>query len=407
MSRARILLVKPVLPYPPDQGTKVVSMGLIEALGVSHDVTVLARLLGREEEKNVRELEKRCARVVTVLPANRTSFAARVGYKLVYAARSATPGGRSLTSQYDCPGATIRAARALARDGFDLYIVEYWQMFPLLDVFPRERTVLLTHDIDALVHRGRASIERDIVTRVRAATTWRREANEEKRAYQRAGRVWTLTRRDADGVRTIAGRDADVLPLGLAPDSFVEDPAPRTSHEVLIVGAMHSAFNRDAIDHFVRDIYPELASLADLRFTVVGGPLPLEVEEFARQPGVEVPGHAPNLRPYLERATCLVVPLRFAGGIRIRILHAMAAGLPVVCSPVAVDGMGFEPGRHVLVATTPHEYRRHVERLLVDKAFAQGLARAAREHVWRAHGPDARGPGLRALVDRALAERPF
>jgi glycosyltransferase involved in cell wall biosynthesis len=99
-----------------------------------------------------------------------------------------------------------------------------------------------------------------------------------------------------------------------------------------------------------------------------------------------------------------VVPLRFAGGIRIRILYAMAAGLPVVCSPVAVEGMGFEAGRHVLVAETPAEYRRHVERLLGDRAFALGIARAARERVWEAHGPETRGAGLRAFVGRAMGE---
>jgi glycosyltransferase involved in cell wall biosynthesis len=381
------------------------SMGLIDALSAAHDVTVLARLLGRDEDVQVRALEKRCARVVAVLAANRTSVWARAIYRLAYSARSVVTG-RSLKSLYDCPGVTVRAARTLARESFDLIIVEYWQMYPLLDVFPRERTVLLTHDIDALVHPARARIERDVLTQVRAATTWRVEAREEKRAYERAGRVWALTARDADTVRAIAGRDADVLPLGLAEETFVDEPVARTSRAVLLLGAMHSSFNRDAINHFVRDIHPALASLPGVRFTIVGGSLPPEVAAFANVPGVDVTGHAPDIKPYLERAACMVVPLRFAGGIRIRILHAMAAGLPVVCSPVAVEGMGFEAGRHVLVAGTPSEYRAHVQRLFDDPAFALDLAREARERVWRSHGPHARGPGLRAFVEQAMGERP-
>jgi glycosyltransferase involved in cell wall biosynthesis len=180
----------------------------------------------------------------------------------------------------------------------------------------------------------------------------------------------------------------------------------RTSRAVLLLGAMHSSFNRDAINHFVRDIHPALASLPGVRFTIVGGSLPPEVAAFANAPGVDVTGHARDIKPYLERAACMVVPLRFAGGIRIRILHAMAAGLPVVCSPVAVEGMGFEAGRHVLVAGTPSEYRAHVQRLFDDPAFALDLAREARERVWRAHGPHARGPGLRSFVERAMGERP-
>jgi hypothetical protein len=155
----------------------------------------------------------------------------------------------------------------------------------------------------------------------------------------------------------MTGKHADVLPFGLAEDAFVDPATLRPSREVLLVGAMQSAFNRDAIHHFVRDIHPALASIAGVRFTVVGGALPPEVAAFARQPGVEIAGHASDLRPFLARASCLLVPLRFAGGIRIRILYAMAAGLPVVSSPAAIEGMGFEAGREVLVASAPAECR--------------------------------------------------
>ncbi len=402
MTRRRILLVKPVLPFPPDQGTKVVSMGLIDAVAPAHDVTVLARLLARDEAHYVHELEKRVARVVAVIPANRTSTVARVAYKFGYVARACV-AGRSLKSAYDCPGVTVRAAQELAREPFDLVIVEYWQMYPLLDVFPRERTVLLTHDIDARVSRDRARIEGGIASRVRAMTASRLEAKEEKRAYQRAGRVWTLTQEDADGVAAIAHRSADVLPFGLPESAFASALAPRTSREVLLLGAMTSAFNRDATVHFVRDVYPSLKTLPNIRFTVVGGDLPIEIASFADESGVDIAGHAADIAPYLARAACLVVPLRFAGGIRIRILYAMAAGLPVVCSPVAVAGRDLEADRHVLVARTPEEYRNHVARLTSDPSFGEGIARAARERVRGAYGPTAGREGLRRFVEEAMS----
>jgi glycosyltransferase involved in cell wall biosynthesis len=216
--------------------------------------------------------------------------------------------------------------------------------------------------------------------------------------------VWALTRADARAVEDIAGRRAEVLPLGLPADAFVDEVTPRTSGEVLLVGAMDSTFNRDAAVHFVRDIYPALASISSVRFTVIGGALPSDIADFAERPNVEIAGHVLDLKPRLSRAGCLVVPLRFAGGIRIRILFAMAAGLPVVCSPIAIEGMGFEPGRDVLVANTPAEYRVHIQRILDDPGFAVRIAQAARERVWRAYGPDARGPGLRAFVARAIRE---
>jgi glycosyltransferase involved in cell wall biosynthesis len=339
--------------------------------------------------------------VITVFPVNRRSLAARAGFKLAYTLRSSA-GGRSLRSLYDCPGAFVARARELAREPFDLVIVEYWQLYPLLDIFPPRRTVLLTHDIDQRVSHARAAIgpARGFLARRRDA----RERCEETRAYRRAGRVWALTAADADAVRALAGTTpVDVFPFGLAEAAFAGEIGARESREVLFMGAMGASFNRDALVHFARDIHPVLAGLSGIRFTIVGGALPPGAEGLAAAPGVTVTGHAPDPGEYLRRAACLVVPLRYAGGLRIRILEAMAAGLPVVCSPPAVAGMDLRDGSEVLVARRPQEYRVWIERLFADRAFAADVAARAREAAWRRFGPDARGRGVRALVAEAIA----
>jgi len=398
--RKKILLVKPVLPYPPDQGTKVVSFAIVEALADAFDVTVLARVLDRREEALARELAARGVRVVTVLPLNRTHAAARVAFRAGYLLRSLLTG-RSLKSQYDCPGALVRAARTLAPEAFDLVILEYWQLYPLFDVFAPERTVLLTHDIDLLVNRDRAALERRAWTRMKARARWWMERREELGAYRRARRMLALTARDADAARALSGGRArvEVLPFGLPAGSFAPAGTARASREVLFLGALGAAFNRDALIHFAHDIHPALATIAGIRFTVVGGQLPPGLESFGEAPDVEVAGYAPDVRPFLDRAACLVVPLRYGGGLRIRIIEAMAAGLPVVASPAAIQGMAVEAGEHVLVAKTPADYRSHVARVIEDLEFAGALAARARDHAWRAYGPEARGPGLRSCVE--------
>jgi glycosyltransferase involved in cell wall biosynthesis len=409
--RARILLVKPVLPYPPDQGTKVVSFALLEALAPSHDVTVLARVLNPAENAYARELQRWCARVVTVWPANRRSLAARAVYRLAYTARSALTG-RSLKSLYDCPGSVLAAARSLARESFDLIILEYWQLYPLQAVFDPERTVLLTHDIELLVNWQRARLEKGAFARLAAQRRARLEEREEVRAYQRARHIWALTPRDAESARRLSRERATVgvLPFGLPEARFARaaldrGPRERDSREVLFLGALGAAFNRDALEYFIRDIHPRLATIDGIRFTVVGGALPTHLSFFGALRNVEVAGFATDVGPFLERAACLVVPLRYAGGLRIRIIEALAAGLPVVASPAAVEGMALEPGRHVLVAREPAEYRAHVGRLLADPAFGAGLAEAGRARVWEVHGPAARTEGIRGAVEGLLRAR--
>jgi glycosyltransferase involved in cell wall biosynthesis len=381
--------VKPIVPYPPDQGTKVVSFDIIRALANSFDVTVLARALDESDVEAARELESWCERVVTVPAPNRRSLLHRVAYKFGFGMRSLS-GKRSLKSLYDCPSTLMAAARELSTgNGFDLYLVEYWQLYPLFDVFPSQRTVLLTHDIDLLVNRQIALMEKRLWAKLRAVRRWRVEEGEEVRAYQRAQHVLALTERDANAVRKLSrGRaDVQVLPFGVNPDHFAS-PGGARAREVLFMGALSASFNRDALEYFAASIYPLLTD-AECDVTIVGGDLPDRARFLASQPRVQVVGRVPDVREYLHRAACIVIPLRFGGGLRIRTLEAMMAGLPVVCSSVAMAGMDFEAGRDYLQADTASETAEAVRRILDDPAFAGDMAAKARARAVECYGPGA------------------
>jgi glycosyltransferase involved in cell wall biosynthesis len=396
--------VKPVLPWPPDQGTRVVSAAILDALTPDCDVTVLARMLDVSERAAVAELEARGVRVVTVFPKNRRSLVARAGFRAAYTLRSFFTG-RPLKSLYDCPGAFVHAARALARENFDLVIVEYWQLHPLLAVFDPAKTVLLTHDIDLIVNAQRAVLEDNLFSKAAALRRWHTERGEEVRAYRAARHVWALTARDAAAVHKLSGGAAatDVLPFGLREEQFAAPVTLRTARDVLFLGAMGAAFNRDALAHFATDIYPLVAGIHGIHFTVVGGALPESLAWFGALAHVEAAGHARDVAPFYARAACIVVPLRYGGGLRIRILEAMAAGVPVVASPVAIEGMNLDPGKHLLVALSPADYQTHIGRILDDPEFARGLANAAKAYIYDVYGPNARSEGIRALAGNLMA----
>jgi glycosyltransferase involved in cell wall biosynthesis len=408
--RKRILLVKAILPYPPDQGTRVVSFDLIRTLQREFDVTVLARLIDRSEASQAAELERYCSRVVTVMAPNRRSWAHRIAYKAWYALVSVLRR-RSMKRLYECPGAFVKAARRLAVEDFDCVVLEYWQLSSLIPVFGRRRTVLLTHDVEMLVNRQSALIERRLFHKLVKVRRWLLERREEIAAYREAARVLALTERDAAAVRKIrAGRldraagaagDAPgdegglsagvgVLPVGVKAGRHRggETVPERDPREVLFMGELRASFNQDALDFFVRRVYPHLGDVEGLRVTVVGGELPRDLAFFGREPRVEVTGRVRDVGPYLSRAACLVVPLRFGGGLRIRILEAMMAGLPVVCTKVAIAGMPFAPERDYLSADDPADIAGQIKRLLDDPALGAQIARNATEVVERQYNPE-------------------
>jgi glycosyltransferase involved in cell wall biosynthesis len=403
--RPKILIVHPVLPYPPNQGSKVATFGLIRSLRHEYDVTVLCKIFSQGELADARELEQWCERVVTVMAPSKRSLFHRAGYKVWYYLKSLF-ARRSLKGLYDCPGVFTNEARALARDDFDLVIVIYWQLHHVLQFFPPEKCVLATYDIDLLINRQISLLERHLFRKLQAVRAWLLEQKEELAAYRSARRVWTLTERDKSAVETICRGQStvDVMPFRLDAAQLAPPGMARNPGEILFFGYLQAPFNRDALDYFVRRIYPHLDEIDGLSITVVGGKLPTALEYFGLNPEVEIVGRVPDVRPYLHRAACIVIPLRFAGGLRIRILEAMAAGIPVVCSTEAMGGMPFEPEVHYLLADEPKDYASQIERVLGDGELARRISGEAMGRAAELYGAETQARRTVEMVREALED---
>jgi glycosyltransferase involved in cell wall biosynthesis len=270
--------------------------------------------------------------------------------------------------------------------------------------FAKEKVVLLTHDVDMLVNRQSTLLERNLVKKVRRLRAWLLEQKEEIRAYQTFRWIVALTERDRSTVEKISGDRAtvEVLPFGLNAGSAKNPPHKRSAREVLFMGAMSASFNRDALDYFIRFIYPHIDSIDDLSFTIVGGELPRELAYFEKIADVDVVGRVEDVGPYLARATCMVIPLRFGGGLRIRILEAMLEGLPIVCSSVAIAGMPFEAEEDYLLAEKPEEYACQIERLVEDPKLAARLAENAKIKVRDLYNVDNQPQRVKLLFQKII-----
>jgi sugar transferase (PEP-CTERM/EpsH1 system associated) len=111
---------------------------------------------------------------------------------------------------------------------------------------------------------------------------------------------------------------------------------------ILFVGAMDYFPNEDAVLYFSRDVWPLVKkAMPDAKFFVVGGNPSKEVIALSeRDKGIVVTGFVPDVREFLKMADVFVAPLRIARGVQNKILEALAAGVPVVARPEAVQGLG-------------------------------------------------------------------
>jgi glycosyltransferase involved in cell wall biosynthesis len=243
---------------------------------------------------------------------------------------------------------------------------------------PRPPVVLVEHDAAAAAARELRGVRRGRA-RGRAAAealAWRRS---ERRLLAAVDSVVVFTDRDARAIRSLdSAARLSVIPLGADVPDRPLDAVGRHPPTVLFVGSFGHEPNVDAAVRLVRDILPRLGGrFPDVGVEIVGHAPPASVRELE---GSRVAIHAdvPDVRPFLERASVVVAPVRLGGGMRVKVLEALAAGKAVVATPRAIDGIGVTSGVHLLVADDDDAFAAGVARLLDDPQLRAALGASAR-----------------------------
>lgn len=260
---------------------------------------------------------------------------------------------------------------------------------PLVVDLDNLESSVLHHRRHNLVHTSTSNWRSRIVARIGAAADaldevrWRRLEREITRA---GASVVVCSPLDRDRLGRSEG--VWVVPNGYEPAALAArthlDSARPAAPVLVMVGLLTYEPNQDAAAFFATEILPRIRlHRPDARFHVVGRyDSESAVEPLRGLPGVEVLGEVADVAGRLAAADIAVVPIRFGGGTRIKILEAFAHGLPVVSTTVGCEGLDVVDGQHLLVADDPAAFAAACLRLSEDAELRTKLVAAAAE-LWQ------------------------
>jgi SAM-dependent methyltransferase len=175
------------------------------------------------------------------------------------------------------------------------------------------------------------------------------------------------------------------------------------------IGGYRHGPNRDAVLYFVREVLPHVLGLEPgLEVRIAGSHMPPEIAGIDH-PAVRVLGHVDDLRGFFEDLRVFVAPIRFGAGVKGKVAASFAAGVPVVGTTVALEGMGLEEEEGALAADDPHDFARAIVRVYRDRALwtklsTSGLRRAEREYSPAAGDRNVAAAAVRLGVGTAPAQ---
>jgi glycosyltransferase involved in cell wall biosynthesis len=195
------------------------------------------------------------------------------------------------------------------------------------------------------------------------------------------------------------------IPLGTDIPDEPLDPTGSLPPSLLFVGNFFHPPNVDAGLRLVRTIFPKVqARYPDLHLYLVGEQPPVELTGMAT-PTTHITGRVPDPTPYLDHAAVFVAPLRSGGGMRVKVLEALAAGKAIVATPRAVEGLSVVHGEQLYLAETDDGFARAIVELLDSPERRLRLASRARAWACAHLGWDPSVAKYESLYSRLIDPR--
>ncbi len=389
-----------VVPYTPSP-IRVRSFNLIKSLlNLGHKVTLLYLL-----EKGF-SLEK---------VIDNTNLKA-IGYRLptwksMINCVAALPTNQPLQAVYSWNRELSKNLRTITSiQKFDIIHVEHLRGAKYGLSVNHRKTPIIWDSVDSITHLFRQTQKNHPKKFIRWLIQFELKRTEIYEQYlaTKFDKILVTSPKDRDEfLRLLPSSPIEIITNGVDTEYFSPPSAEkRLKNTILISGKMSYHANVDMALFTINQILPLLwNSNPEIELWVVGKDPPSALQQFSVNPKIKITGTVPEVLPYLQKATIALAPLNYGAGVQNKVLEAMACGIPVIASPLAVSALNVVDGVQVLVAENAQQYAELIMKVLSNPEMGFQIGKAGREYVEKEHSWNKIGQKLETVYRQSLASK--
>jgi len=381
----RILVVSPFLPFPLDSGGCIRIYNIIHALSQNHELTLLS-YVSSDAGRFVKQLESIC----NVIPIPFSP----IRRKPIYHARhflSKLP----FSLVFKDPLFKKKLAEC-ATQKFDIVQFEFLPFAHYIDLFPaKTKRVVVEHYIATQARKKLLSLWKPGLKKFYYAAELCKIKGYERDILSRFDLCLVTSQKDQEYLtKYCKPRHVMVSPNGVDTNFFLpqsrrlDEAADLAGPCLVYMGSFDlDPANIDGLAFLIEKIWPLIKKeFPTARLEVMGKGLPDDFMDNYRDESIQIHGYMEDIRPVLNKADVFVLPLRGGSGTKIRILTAMATGIPVVATEMASEGIEIQPEKNILIGNGPANFADKTIRLLKDTGMNREIGYAGRKLVEKQYG---------------------
>lgn len=397
----KLLILDEEFPFPLNTGKRIRTFNLVARLAKSHKVYYIAN--GQSDSVGFKALAAAGITPVAVERKIPRKSGLLFYLRLLFNLFSRYP--YIVSSHYSSLFAE-KLSYCLKQDRFDIVIAEWTPYAVYLQGVRESRKVIVAHNLEHRIWERYFRNERNILKKWYIGKQLRKVRRFEMESFAKVDGVAAVSPVEAGEIARY-GREltVEVVPNGVDLDYFGGEWVEADNSTMIFVGSMNWRPNQDAIQYFVRDIFPLIKKdINNAKTVFVGQDPPASILKLGDTAGIEIVGRVDDVRPFVRKAGVYVVPLRIGGGTRLKILEALAMKKAVVSTSVGAEGIAVTPEVNILIGDSPEEFASQVKRVISDKNLRSKLGEAGRELVEKNYGWDRIAVTLENFLHRLMGE---
>ncbi len=380
----RILALTSWWPEPADNGIKLRIRHLLRALARSHDIHLVALTHDGANTSQRQEIDQLCASAMALSAPQRNPRRQDVIASLWHVQPA------SVRVRWNSQWSTVVHTQAAALKPDIVLSIELATAVYAYKI-PGVVRILDDPELVGLSAWRQAS---SAPGKLRAWLTWQKQRSYVRYLLRSFDACSVVSDAELDLVRPLAPANTRlaVIPNGADISGGTGDWGEPQPDTLIYPGSLTYRANLDAVQYFLRDIFPQIRQRrSGVRLRITGRAEPEQLAALPSCDDVDVLGFVPDVQAEVARAWCEVVPLREGSGTRLKVLEALALGTPVVSTSKGIEGLALDHDLHVLVADTPESFADATLRVLAQPELRARLAEAGRRRVaelydWRIIG---------------------
>lgn len=390
----KILLVSVIFPYPIDAGGSAGSFKLIDYSRKFNEITLVCPHPSREEYYTELKALWPDINIVTFHThfGNGQPTLLRKVYNFMKG-RGTEPAFEEIskknmvlfnTDLVNChfPGLISTVKKLIAAEQFELIQVEFIEFAPIVYFLPEHTPkVFIHHEIR---HR-RMKHELDTLSHQSDVLKWRLESTKklEISILSVYNNVFTLSDQDKEYL-VEDGIEESKISVSPLPVEFKKSAINQPfvfKNRIIYLGPEQHYPNLDAVDWFLQHCWDEISRKnPKIQFWVVGKWSEQFKAKHGHQKNVIFKGFVQHLEEVME-GSVMIVPLRIVSGMRMKILEAASWNVPVVTTTLGAEGLPMVHNENCLIADSPDQFVREVERAITDSGLQQKLIKNSEELI--------------------------